>query len=176
MTNIIHGTLDFDIDNEFLELDYQREVFNNPDDLSDWHNNHYNWVTNFTGFLCDMRKPQPSWNDKIIKYFENTFNWQDIGTSYYRMDSGVILPTHKDTYKKYVDIFNLHGNEHTIYRGIVFLQDWQTGHYAEYDNKILSSWKAGNFVVWNNDTSHMAANIGVTPRYTLQVTGHVTQL
>lgn len=175
MTNIIHGCLDFKLDDEFKQLEYERESFNNPTDIENWVAT-YNWVDQFTGELCDMRKAQPSWNNKIIEYFKTVFQWQEIGTSYYKMDSGVILPAHKDTYKKYVEIFNLTGKESSIYRAIVFLQDWDSGHYAEYNGKILPNWKAGDYVVWNYDTPHMAANIGINPRYTLQVTGHVKQL
>jgi len=32
--------------------------------------------------------------------------------------------------------------------------------------------KSGDWISWNYDTPHMAANIGTEPRYTLQITGH----
>jgi hypothetical protein len=34
-------------------------------------------------------------------------------------------------------------------------------------------WRAGDVIEWCYDTPHMAANMGSTARYTLQVTGHV---
>jgi hypothetical protein len=37
----------------------------------------------------------------------------------------------------------------------------------------LVQWKAGQVVEWAYNTPHMAANIGKTPRYTLQITGHI---
>lgn len=171
--NIIYGSLDFDLDDEFLSLQYDRETFNNPNDVKQWVENSYDWVRDFTGELCDMRKAQPSWNERVIEYFTKNFAWSDIGTSYYKMQGGVILPTHQDTYKKYTEVFNLNGKEESIYRAIVFLQNWDSGHYAEYNGSILPNWKRGDYVVWNYDTPHMAANIGINPRYTLQVTGHV---
>jgi hypothetical protein len=75
--------------------------------------------------MCDMRKPQPSWNHKFIDHFTD-LGWKDVGTSYYRMATGTILPTHQDTYKRYVELFNLQGQEHRIRRAIVFLEDWQS--------------------------------------------------
>ena len=121
-----------------------------------------------------MRSAQPSWNRIIIEVFDQ-LGWQDIGTSYYRMMPGTILPTHQDLYKKYVDIFGLQGQEHTIRRAVIFLQDWQPGHYLEAMNEPVVKWRAGDVVEWCYDTPHMAANIGSVPRYTLQVTGHVTK-
>ena len=89
------------------------------------------------------------------------------------MSTGTILPTHQDTYKLYVELFNLQGQEHRIRRAIVFLEDWKSGHYLELKGKPVVGWRAGYTIVWSNDAPHMAANIGPTPRYTLQITGHI---
>jgi hypothetical protein len=157
-------------DDEYKHLDYREEAFNNPLDTEQWLKQGYR--CNFTGAMCDMRSPLPSWNNKFIDYFAG-LGWRDIGTSYYRMNTCTILPVHRDIYKKYVDIFNLQGQEHTIRRAIVFLEDWQSGHYLELKGKPITDWRAGYTVVWAHDAPHMAANIGLTPRYTLQITGHV---
>ena len=155
---------------EYLHLDYEVETFNNPLDTERWIKAGYR--CNFTGAMCDVRKPQPSWNDKFIRHFE-ALGWQDIGTSYYRMDTGTILPTHQDTYKRYVELFNLQGKEYRIRRAIVFLEDWASGHYLELKGLPVTGWRRGFTVIWAYDAPHMAANIGLTPRYTLQITGHV---
>lgn len=157
-------------DDEYKFLDYDHETFNNPLDTEQWLKLGYS--SKFVGAMCDMRKPQPSWNQKFIDYF-TALGWQDIGTSYYRMDTGTILPVHRDTYKRYVELFNLQGKEHTIRRAIVFLEDWSSGHYLELDNIPVVGWNRGFTVMWAYDRPHMAANIGLTPRYTLQITGHV---
>jgi len=157
-------------DDEYLHLDYEVETFNNPLDTNRWLAQGYRG--NFTGAMCDMRKTQPSWNDKFIRHFE-TLGWQDVSTSYYRMDTGTILPTHQDTYKRYVELFKLEGQEHRIRRAIVFLEDWASGHYLELKGVPVTAWKRGFTVIWAYDAPHMAANIGLTPRYTLQITGHV---
>ena len=99
--------------------------------------------------------------------------WKDIGTSYYRMGTGTILPTHSDLYMRYIDIFKLQGQEHDIRRAIVFLEDWRPGHYFEGNSRPTVNWHAGDVIEWAYDAPHMAANLGPTPRYTLQITGHV---
>lgn len=163
------GNIDPFWDDEYTTLDYQNEEFNNNNDLTRWVYQGYRHGK-FTGDMCDMRRPQPSWNDQIIKHFED-LGWEDVCTSYYRMSTATILPVHSDTYKKYIEIFKVK-NPKTINRALIFLEDWQSGHYLEVDNKPILEWKQGDYIVWNYNTPHMAANLGLTPRYTLQVTGH----
>jgi hypothetical protein len=157
-------------DDEYKNLNYSIESFNNPLDTERWLRAGYR--CNFTGAMCDMRHPQPSWNNKFVDYFTG-LGWKDIGTSYYRMDTGTVLPTHQDTYKRYVELFDLQGKERRIRRAIVFLEDWASGHYLELKGVPVTGWRRGFTVVWAYDAPHMAANIGLTPRYTLQITGHV---
>ena len=156
-------------DLSYQHLDYAKEPFNNPSDSDKWIS--MGFADNFVGSMCDMRRPQPSWNQEIINRFE-LLGWQDVGTSYYRMDPGTILPCHRDTYKRYIEIFKI-DNPQTVHRAIVFLEDWASGHYLEVDGEPITKWRAGDVVTWQYDTPHLAANMGSTPRYTLQITGHI---
>jgi hypothetical protein len=157
-------------DNEYTQLEYINESFNDVSLQQQWIAQGY--ANQFTGDMCDMRSPQPLWNQRFLDIFAGQ-GWKDIGTSYYRMNTGTVLPAHGDLYLKYIDLFDLKGQEHTIRRAIVFLEDWQPGHYAEYMDQAYVNWRAGAVIEWNYDTPHMAANLGPTPRYTLQITGHV---
>jgi hypothetical protein len=56
---------------------------------------------------------------------------------------------------------------------LVLLEDWKSGHYLEVMDRPIVNWQAGQVVEWTYDTPHMAANIGLEPRYTLQITGHL---
>jgi hypothetical protein len=120
-----------------------------------------------------MRQQQPSWNHIFVEHFEQ-LGWQDIGTSYYRMSTGTVMPVHSDLYKKYIERFDLQGQEQSVCRALVLLEDWKPGHYLEVQGVPYVSWKAGQVVEWTYDTPHMAANIGLEDRYTLQITGHVS--
>jgi hypothetical protein len=155
---------------EFKNLNYINEEFNDSPQISTWKEQGH--ANKFTGDMCDMRGLQPSWNQRFIDIFVGQ-GWKDIGTSYYRMNTGTVLPTHGDLYLKYIELFDLQGQEHTIRRAIVFLEDWQPGHYAEYMDQAYVNWRAGAVVEWPYNTPHMAANMGLTPRYTLQITGHI---
>lgn len=157
-------------DDEFKRLEYINEPFNDDPNIAHWLSLGY--PGKFTGDMCDMRSSQPSWNQKFINLFAG-LGWKDIGTSYYRMMPGTILPTHSDLYLKYINLFNLQGQEHNIKRAVVFLEDWQPGHYFEGLDQPLTQWAKGTVIEWTYDTPHMAANMGQAPRYTLQITGHI---
>ena len=157
-------------DDSYIQLDYVNEAFNDLHQLMVWRGQGYS--NRFTGDMCDMRSTQPTWNQRFLEIFAGQ-GWRDIGTSYYKMTAGTVLPTHRDLYLKYISLYDLQGREHAIRRAIVFLEDWQPGHYAEYEDRSFVNWRAGAVVEWTYDTPHMAANLGITPRYTLQITGHV---
>lgn len=152
-------------DEEYKTLDYTKQPFNDNDMMKLWKKQGYNQKY-VVGEMCDMRKHQPTWNQKIIDHFSS---WQDVGTSYYRMQTATIMPEHKDTYDLYKKLHNLTHGE-TIMRAVVFLEDRKQGHAFEISGEFMN-WKAGDYVVWQNDAPHAAANLGVEDRYTLQVTG-----
>ena len=155
---------------EYKHLTYTKEKFNDPVTEIVWQDAGFRGP--FGGWMCDMRNTQPSWNEQFIDFF-TTLGWQDIGTSYYRMDPGSSLPEHIDTYKKYIELFDLKGQESKIRRAVIFLDPWQSGHYAECDGVPYTDWIAGFTLIWSWDAPHIAANLGMTPRYTLQITGHI---
>ena len=155
---------------EYKHLTYTKEKFNDPVTEIVWQDAGFRGP--FGGWMCDMRNTQPSWNEQFIDFF-TTLGWQDIGTSYYRMDPGSSLPEHIDTYKKYIELFDLKGQESKIRRAGIFLDPWQSGHYAECDGVPYTDWIAGFTLIWSWDAPHIAANLGMTPRYTLQITGHI---
>ncbi len=157
-------------DDEFKTLDYVREPFNDPNMVDQWI--HLGFGPKIVGEMCDMRHPQPRWNHQFINIYE-AIGWKDIGTSYYRMTPGTVMPAHRDLYKTYIQKFNLQDQEHTIRRAVIFLEDWQPGHYFDCHGRALVHWHAGTVAEWTYDTLHSAANVGMTDRYTLQITGHV---
>jgi hypothetical protein len=157
-------------DDEFKHLKYINEPFNDPVSVNRWISQGYQ--SKITGDLCDMRHDLPSWNHKFIELYESQ-GWKDIGLAYYRMPTGTVMPVHQDLYRKYVEVFDLQGQEQTICRALVLLEDWKSGHYLEVNGAPIVDWQGGQVVEWKYDTPHMAANIGLEPRYTLQITGHV---
>lgn len=149
----------------YKDLPYVNEPFNDAESLSLWQRLGYT-QTKFTGDMYDMRNPEPGW----IQPFRNLIPWQHFSWSIYRMGPGCVLPTHSDTYVKFRQIYNI-DQAQSICRAVVMLEDWQSGHYFEIDGQPQTKWLAGDTFVWRDDVPHLAANVGMTNRYTLQITG-----
>lgn len=147
------------------DLPYINEPFNDQDSLKQWRMLGYT-QTKFTGDMYDMRFPATEWLNK----FSSCFAFANLCWSVYRMTPGSVLPTHSDTYSRYRLIHDLDRSADVI-RIIVYLEDWQSGHYTEMAGSPVTGWRAGDWVSWYNDFPHLAANIGHTDRYTLQLTG-----
>lgn len=171
---VTHAVVNYNLtvfwNDEYKHLTYIHEPFNDPNDVASWISQGYQ--SKICGDLCDMRHRLPTWNWKFIEYYQ-ALGWKDVGCAYYRMTTGTVMPVHQDRYKRYVEIFNLQGQEHRIRRALVLLEDWKSGHYLEAMGEPVVGWKAGHVVEWTYDTPHMAANIGLEDRYTLQITGWV---
>jgi hypothetical protein len=120
--------------------------------------------------MYDMRSPEPDW----VFPFREHFAWKKFSWSVYRMGPGTVLPNHADTFARFCDINQIQRPQ-TICRAVIFLEDWASGHYFEIDGNPVVQWRAGDGVVWRYDTPHLAANMGETDRYTLQITGVVDE-
>lgn len=149
----------------YLSLPYANEPFNDADSLAEWKSLGYT-QQRFTGDMYDMRNPEPEW----IKPFRLRFPWKHFSWSVYRMGPGTTLPNHSDLYSRFREIYRIDDVE-SIFRAVVFLEGWQSGHYFEIENHPVTEWQAGDCVVWQGSTKHLAANVGKTDRYTLQITG-----
>lgn len=149
----------------YQDLPYINEPFNDPQSLAHWRDLGYT-QTLFTGDMYDMRQPEPLW----MQGFRRVFPWQHWSWSVYRMAPGRVLPSHADTYGFYRKLYAI-DDINQIWRAVVFLEDWQSGHYFEIDGHAITEWARGEYVAWRGSTPHLAANMGVTDRYTLQITG-----
>ena len=148
---------------QYKDLTYINEPFNDPISLKEWRDLGYT-QTKFTGDMYDMRQEEPDWIDAIRKVLP----WKHFSWSIYRMNPGSCLPEHGDTYTRFRQLYNWDGD---IHRAIFYMEDWQSGHISEIEKQPLINWCAGDYIIWKNDTLHLAANVGKTARYTLQITG-----
>lgn len=148
----------------YKNLSYVRRPHNNPEQLTEWQQQGFTHQ-NFTGKMYGMDNDMPAWTSNFL----NMFQTECIGLTLYKMETGDIMPTHADTFAKFRSIHNIPDSK-DIYRCIVFLEGWKNGHIFEIDRTQITSWQAGDYVLWKNSTPHMAANLGPEPRYTAQLT------
>lgn len=149
-------------------LDYFYEPFNDQAILDHWQ---AMWGWQFrTGLQADYRSVQPDWCEQTVKDLaDQGWDMAHVGSSFYVMRPGDLLPRHQDTYTRYCRHHGCSPNQ--VWRAIVFLQAWQPGHLFEIDDRAVTGYAAGTYVIWHYDAPHMAGNVGCVPRYTLQITG-----
>lgn len=155
-------------DESFKSLDYEYYPIKNTWDEERWISEGYKNVT-LNGALYGMPNPMPEYAQPFLTMFA----WQNVGISFFRMSTLDMLPTHQDHYTSYVKKFNI-VDLNSIWRCVVFLEDWKSGHYLEIDGRPWMPWRKGDWVVWNYSVPHFAGNFGTEPRYTLQITGTQT--
>ena len=134
-------------------------------EIKTWESQGYDYVKSFSGSMYDNRNPMPEWIDTI----EHAFGMYNQTYTFYRMDTLEIMPVHSDHFSTYSRLFNVPPEK--VHRVVLMLEDWKPGHYFELDGVGYVNWKAGDWFMWSGDTPHAASNIGIEPRYTLQVTG-----
>jgi hypothetical protein len=150
-------------DDSFKSFNYIRQPLTHEEE-TEWraagYTNEY-----FTGLMYDSTNPMPHWCNDVA----NEIGLNNCGFVFYRMTTGVVMPTHVDHFSRYCQVFNVERKD--VWRAIVFLDDWKPGHYFEIEGVAVVDYKKGDYVLWNNDASHAASNIGLLDRYTLQITG-----
>ena len=155
---------------EYKHLNYYNREFSNSEDVQLWKSL---GIEKITGDMCPFGEKHPEWTSIITRTFKDNYGWNNIGCTFYRMMPGTMLPTHIDKYKNYAKVVDLVGEEYRIKRALIFLEDWQSGHYFELNGSPHLNWRAGDVQMWDHNVPHAAGNMGVTPRYTLQITGHL---
>ena len=86
-----------------------------------------------------------------------------------KLETGKILPFHTDKFASYKQRNNISDNQ-PIERVIVFLHEQKKGHQLWIEDQVCTGC-AGSYFGWEQNTEHMAANLGNEHRYIMQVTG-----
>jgi len=117
--------------------------------------------------VYDIFENYPTEFEFINKHFQWLNNKHLV---LFKFSPGESSGLHTDRYAYYSNKYDIQ-NDHDIFRVIVFLEDWKSGHYLEVNGKGFTNWSAGDWVGWDLPTPHLAANLGTEERYTLQITG-----
>ena len=56
---------------------------------------------------------------------------------------------------------------------MVFLTDWDWGHYFCVGNRVCHQWKAGDIITWDPIIHHCGSNAGMSAKITLNITGTI---
>lgn len=172
-----------------INLDYDTSVFLNAD-----YTQHYGSCISY------QKREQEDIHESIAKGFPKSYHeentviqqlWYDrdqinylelgrqlgmevITVSSILQPPGNVITLHRDTFfqinKKYPT------DPRTKVRANIYLEDWKVGHIIQYKDvdsewKNSTHWKAREGFIWDSDILHVSGNIGLEPKFTLQVSG-----
>ena len=149
---------------DFKSLPFIKQPITEEEILK-WQSQGYDHVKSFSGSMYNSKNIMPDWvlnMDQLFGMYKQTY-------TLYRMDTLEIMPVHSDHFNTYCRLHDTTSEK--VQRVILMLEDWKPGHYFELDGIGYVNWKAGDWFKWTGDVPHAASNIGIEPRYTLQVTG-----
>lgn len=151
---------------DFKNYSYEYELFRDKEQLSKWISAGHN-IENTKIGIKQISDTEP------FSAIKNQFpHLKHIGICFHVLTPGNYLPEHQDKYGFYAKTFGV-DNLDTIERTVIFLEDHKSGHLLTVGNTVYSNWCAGDSVTWRGTTPHSAINLGIDPRYTLQITGIV---
>lgn len=160
---MIQGHIEPDWTDAYKQFEYTRQPIKQSeiDIWREWGYNH----NEFSGVMYGGKNPMPDWVYRVAEHL----GLQNPGFVFYKMSCMEVMPNHEDHFETYCRVFGVERSD--VYRGLVMLEDWKSGHYLEMAGKAYVNWSAGDYYVWSSDVIHAASNIGPEPRWTLQITG-----
>jgi|TARA_A100001391_G_scaffold203319_2_gene195330 hypothetical protein len=173
----MHRKVSLNIDyNKFIDTDYAphgKSVIHDwqrilkehlPEDYKKYG---YPYTFNYANTWCW----QKFWDEDELDYNEygSKLNMQVLSISSIKQPPGCLIPWHRDTFYK---VQMKHpDNTNPIVRANIFLQDWDIGHFLQYDKTVDYNWKQGEGHMWDHSVAHIGANVGLSNKYTLQISG-----
>ena len=106
----------------------------------------------------------PQWVHNLVEKIPQDFKHHVV--SAINIPPGQTIPYHQD---KHFLLKETYGPGDT-WRYLIFLEDWKSGHYFEIYNRAVTGWKSGDWIKFHQKDWHAAANVGIEPFYSVQIT------
>lgn len=98
---------------------------------------------------------------------------KNMGVSLFVQLPGQTIPCHVDTYSTYIRRVGGKPDYSKLRRYMIFVRDWDFGHFFHWGNTCINQWKAGDLWKLRNGIYHGSANAGVNPKITIHWSGEV---
>ena len=174
---ILETHLDYNL-STFLNADYEKHkgscISYQVREQEDIHKNFGGFPKSYSE---ENTKIQQIWfDDGDVDYISlgNQLGIEIVTISAILQPPGNVITMHRDTFFKINNMYP--DDERKKVRANIYLEDWAPGHIIHYQdaNKEWQSsthWRAGDGFIWDSDHLHLSANAGLTPKYTLQISG-----
>lgn len=153
-------------------LNYKTLVWSNKDNVTDEGRatafESQNKKYHLAGYTAENTKYKQAFPNGKFKTFGKTLFDRFTIAVMWQMP-GQTLPSHVDTFYMISKKFGVAPED--CIRINIFLEDWESGHYFEINEKPILHWQRGDAIIIEKDEPHLSANNGMKPKYTMQVTG-----
>lgn len=140
------------------------DILNRIESFRKWGYNEYN---SLTYQLYDYQFPEIFSKYTALTYLMNP------SAFLLKQNPGQAVPWHYDTFFSYMKNNDL-ADDKAICRYLIFLEDWQWGHYVFCGNSVIHQWVKGDVIYIPYRMHHASCNVGMVPLLTLLVTGITT--
>lgn len=96
-----------------------------------------------------------------------------IYISMIKQPPGMVNPLHRDTFYRINKLFP--DDPRLKVRANIQLLDWKTGHFLQFNDTVVTHWKANTGHMWDSSVFHLAANAGLEDRFSLQISGFLIE-
>lgn len=164
--------LDYDFD-VFLGADYTQHtgscVRHQVHELTDIHDKYGGFPETYV--MANTIIHQLWWTADQIDFAEigRQLGMEVITVSSIKQPPGCVIPWHRDTFFQINQRFP--NDPRTKVRANMFMEDRKMGHLIEHDLGVCSEWRKGQGFIWDSSVEHLGANVGMEPKYTLQISG-----
>jgi len=125
----------------------------------------------------DNTQIQQLWFDNdVVDYdqLEKLLSIEVVTVSTILQPPGNTITMHRDTFFKINKMYPEDTRKKV--RANIYLEDWAPGHFINYQDEdkewqTSTHWTAGEGFIWDSEHLHLSANAGLTPKYTLQISG-----
>lgn len=109
----------------------------------------------------------------IFSRYKNFTNLLNPSAFMIKQIPGQSLPWHYDTFTGFMRKHNL-TDDRMICRYLIFLEDWEWGHFFVCGNSVIHQWERGDIIHIPYRMHHASCNVGMSPKLTLTITGITT--
>jgi hypothetical protein len=115
------------------------------------------------------------WEEPLRELFPE-FKKDKLGVSLFIQPPGHTMYSHVDTFSSFIRrTGDEKANYKTLRRYMVFVRDWDWGHFFHMGNACLNQWKAGDLWDITPGKYHGSANCGMSPKLTIHWSGEIDE-
>ncbi len=114
------------------------------------------------------------WYEPLSKMFPN-LQEDKLGISLFVQPPGHTIWSHVDTYSSFIRRTKGPADYSVLRRYMVFVRDWDWGHFFHYGNHCFNQWQAGDCWDLKPGIYHGSANAGINPKITIHWSGEINE-